>query len=329
MSKPYNIQTIPDRVLRDEFRYQGGAELKYKIPWQRQDATKEPMAIFKVDREPKDRNIVWVEKFGEEIATAMGLPTANYLMCRTEDDRVGILSPSFMQIGARERPAMVIMQKVLNSDERSYTIENAFKVFDRTSIELPSDYNPPPEIKTAKDLLVGYLIHDYYIDNPDRHDRNWGIQIDLVSGRQELLPNYDYGRALTDFPVTSSRMEVFAERLAEGRTCAFINDRGYKIGMDEMVRQLKEISPAATKYWCRKIDNISAVQIGKILDRFPPDLIRSERKEFTQILLPHLGDQLSDLVFGDNSIAAKMEEGSEEDLEVAETKRYRIPAHPH
>ncbi len=284
MSNLYPIITVLRETLDRSEKFQGGAEEKYKIPWRQTDLTREQMAIFKIDNEPSDLSRVWIEKLGAELAIAMGLPTATYEMCQTEQDLRAILSPSYMKLEGQERSGMMLMQEVLADDERLYTIKNVLAIFERLDIGLPSGYKLPPEISTAKDLFVGYLLHDYWIDNPDRHDRNWGIQIDL-NGNKELLPNYDYGRALVDFPLTNNRFEIFAERLGQVRTCAFVNNSGNKIRMDEMVQLLTKINPDATKYWIERIAQVGQERLNTIFDCFPANSASSARIEFAKVFL--------------------------------------------
>jgi hypothetical protein len=295
MSEKYQIITVSLKTLSESERYQGGAEEKYKIPWSQTDLTCEQIAIFKIDNEPSELSRVWIEKLGAELAIAMGLPTATYEMCKTEQDLRAILSPSYMKLEGQERSGMMLMQEVLADNERLYTIENVLAVFNRLDIGLPSGYNAPSEISTAKDLFVGYLLHDYWIDNPDRHDRNWGIQVDL-NGNKELLPNYDYGRALVDFPLTNNRFEIFAERLGEVRTCAFVNNGGDKIKMDEMVQILAKVNSDATKYWSERIAQVGQKELDAIFDRFPPNSASPERIAFAKIFIDYNSLRLQQLI---------------------------------
>jgi hypothetical protein len=252
MPEEYLISTIAQTILNRAIRFQSGAEQKYKIPWSQADPNREQLAIFKIDNEPLEISRVWIEKLAGELAIAIGLPTATYYMCETEDNRRGIASPSYLRNGGVEQPGIVLMQEVFETNSVLYTVENALTIFDRLDINLPSGYTPPPEINTAKDLFIGYLFHSYWIDDPDFHNRNWGIQTN-PNGERELLPNYDYGRALVDFPIVNNRLEIFAERLAGTRTCAFVNNDGKEIKMDEMVAILSQISPIATQYWSERI----------------------------------------------------------------------------
>jgi hypothetical protein len=294
MSEEYLISIITQEILDRAERFESGAEQKYKIPWTQVDPDREQLAIFKIDNEPPEVSRVWIEKLAAELAIAMGLPTATYEMCEMGDNRRGIASPSYLRNGAVEQPGIALMQEVFETNSVLYTVENALTVFDRLDISLPSGYAPPPEIVTAKDLFIGYLLHSYWIDDPDFHNRNWGIQTN-PSGERELLPNYDYGRALVDFPIVNNRLEIFAERLAGTRTCAFVNNDGKEIKMDEMVAILKQISPIATKYWSDQIRLASAERLNPICDFFPAGWGSSNRIEFARVFINYNSQRLARL----------------------------------
>jgi tetratricopeptide (TPR) repeat protein len=301
MPEEYPIINLTEETLTRSARFESGAEQKYKIPWTQVDLDREQLAIFKIDNEPREVSRVWIEKLAGELAIAMGLPTATYEMCETEDNRRGIASPSYLKDGGVEQPGIVLMQEVFETNSVLYTVEHALTVFDRLDISLPSGYTPPPEIGTAKDLFIGYLLHSYWIDDPDFHARNWGIQIN-PDGERELLPNYDYGRALVDFPIVNNRLEIFAERLAGTRTCAFVNNDGKEIKMDEMVAILKRISPNITQYWSDRITQASAEQLNPICDLFPSGWGSPERIEFARIFINYNSQRLAQLTAATSQI---------------------------
>jgi hypothetical protein len=315
MPEEYRLVTLTKKTLDRSIKFQSGAEQKYKIPWTQVDSEREQLAIFKIDNEAREVSRVWIEKLGGELADIMGLPTATYYMCETEDKRRGIASPSYLKLGALEQPGILLMQEAFETDSVLYTVENALTVFDRLEIGLPSSYTPPPEISTAKDLFIGYLLHSYWIDDPDFHSRNWGVQI-APSGNRELLPNYDYGRALVDFPVVNNRLEIFAERLAGTRTCAFINNEGKEIKMDEMAEILTQISPNAVRYWSDRIAQVDREQLTTILNRFPRDWANLERVEFAQVFIDYNGRRLQKIIEGSQVIESRKSQNiSDESVE--------------
>ena len=299
MSEQYSITNITKKTLAKSERFDSGAEQKYKIPWTQVDPNREQLAIFKIDTEPSQVSRVWIEKLAGELAIAMGLPTATYEMCETEDNQRGIASPSYLKNGGVEQPGIVLMQEAFETNSVLYTVENALAVFDLLDIKLPSGYTPPPEIRTAKDLFIGYLLHSYWIDDPDFHARNWGTQTNL-NGDRELLPNYDYGRALVDFPIVNNRLEIFAERLAATRTCAFVNNDGKEIKMDEMVAILERISPITTQYWSEQIAQASAEQLNPICDLFPLGWGSPERIDFARVFINYNSQRLEQLIEVEN-----------------------------
>jgi hypothetical protein len=131
MPEEYLITKITQQTLDLAKRFESGAEEKYKIPWTQLDSEREQLAIFKIDNEPREISRVWIEKLGGELAEIMGLPTATYYMCETEDKRRGIASPSYLKLGALEQPGILLMQEAFEKDSVLYTVENALTVFDR------------------------------------------------------------------------------------------------------------------------------------------------------------------------------------------------------
>jgi hypothetical protein len=306
MSEEYLIITLTEETFAKSESFQSGAEQKYKIPWAQVDPSREQLAIFKIDNEPSAVSRVWIEKLAAELAISMGLPTATYEMCQTEDNRRGIASPSYLKDGGVEQPGIALMQEVFETNSVLYTVKNALNVFDCLDISLPSGYMPPPEVSTAKDLFIGYLLHSYWVDDPDFHARNWGIQIN-PNGERELLPNYDYGRALVDFPIVNNRLEIFAERLAGTRTCAFVNNDGKEIKMDEMVEILKQISPNTTKYWSDRIAQASTERLNPICDLFPSGWGSPERIEFARVFINYNSQRLAQLTEAPFQLVSEVE----------------------
>jgi tetratricopeptide (TPR) repeat protein len=309
MPEEYLIITLTEQTIKSGKAFESGAEQKYKIPWTQVDADLEQLAVFKIDNEPSQISRVWIEKLAGELAVAMGLPTATYEMCKTDDNRRGIASPSYLRNGAVEQPGIALMQEVFETNSVLYTVENALTVFDRLDISLPSSYTSPSEIGTAKDLFIGYLLHSYWIDDPDFHNRNWGIQTN-PNGERELLPNYDYGRALVDFPIINNRLEIFAERLAGTRTCAFVNNDGKEIKMDEMVAILKRISPATTQYWSERIAQASAERLNPICDLFPFGWMSPDRMDFARVFINYNSRRLEQLTKAPSQIVLEVEDST-------------------
>jgi hypothetical protein len=289
MTERYLIEQISNDVLLRGRRIRDGAVEKYTIEFAGRPA------FLKIERESVgltglQRGHACMEKIGAELAIAMGLPTATYEFCQLEDSRRAILSPDFIgQTNGtrnREQTGLALMDSCFGRSQYGYTIANIFAVFDRLKIGFPAVYRPPAEIVTPRQLFVGYLLHDYLIDNPDRHARNWGVQSDEL-GQGALLPNFDYGEALPDYPLSSEplRCQVFAERIAESRTCAIKNEGGGLLTMDGMVREIARVEPVALSYWCDQIQGIGSARIAEIVDRIPGGLDNAYRLEFVKMFI--------------------------------------------
>jgi hypothetical protein len=289
MTEKYPIKQISNDVLRRGRRIRDGAVEKYVVEFAGQPA------FLKIERESDgltglQRRHACMEKIGAELAIMMGLPTATYEFCQLEDGRRAILSPDFMvQTNGtrnREQTGLALMDRCFGRGQYVYTIANIFAVFDQLKIGFPAVYKPPAEILTPHQLFVGYLLHDYLIDNPDRHARNWGVQSNEL-GQSELLPNFDYGEALPDYPLSSDpvRCRVFAERIAEGRTCAIKDEGGGLLTMDGMVQEIARVELVALSHWCDRIQEIGSARIAEIVDRIPEGLDDAYRLEFAKVFV--------------------------------------------
>jgi hypothetical protein len=296
MTEKYPIEQISNDVLQRGRRIRDGAVEKYVVEFAGQPA------FLKIERESDgltglQRRHACMEKIGAELAISMGLPTATYEFCQIEDGRRAILSPDFVgQTNGtrnREQTGLALMDRCFGRGEYVYTIANIFAVFDRLKIGFPAVYRPPAEILTPRQLFVGYLLHDYLIDNPDRHARNWGVQNDEL-GQSALLPNFDYGEALPDYPLSSDplRCLVFAERVAEGRTCAIKNEGGGLLTMDGMVREIARVEPVALSYWCDQIQEIGSARIAEIVDQIPEGLDDAYWLEFAKVFVNSTAQRL-------------------------------------
>ena len=91
------------------------------------------------------------------------------------------------------------------SESPNTQIDRIFRVIEQPFIVRPSPTPPDPDIQTAPDVFVGYLMLDSLIANTDRHHANWGILLKANREGQrqaELAPTFDHasslGRELTD-----------------------------------------------------------------------------------------------------------------------------------
>ncbi|MBE9169450.1 hypothetical protein IQ238_18640 [Pleurocapsales cyanobacterium LEGE 06147] len=63
-------------------------------------------------------------------------------------------------------------------DLSQHTLDNIFRVFANSSVNLPINWTLLEGIETAIDTFIGYLLLDAWIGNSDHHHENWAF-IDL------------------------------------------------------------------------------------------------------------------------------------------------------
>ncbi len=106
----------------------------------------------------------------------------------TGEGKPCVLSPSFLPQGCSLAHGNELLMQmdpsighVSHFRETAHTLNAVWQVLEQTSCALPIGWNPPPEIQSAVDVFVGYLMLDALIGNTDRHHENWGI-VDARAG---------------------------------------------------------------------------------------------------------------------------------------------------
>lgn len=65
--------------------------------------------------------------------------------------------------------------------------------------------------KELKDRIYDMFIMDYLICNPDRHNGNWGILLNELTGKMEVAPVYDCGSCLSPLGEDSELTNAYAK----------------------------------------------------------------------------------------------------------------------
>ena len=217
-------------------------------------------------------NQVWKEKIASELATSIGIPTATYEFGELTDGQKVILSPSYLHPNWAERSGKLCLT---DDNQNLYTIENVLNTIDTLNLELP-DINLPPNIKSSSDLFTGYLLFDYLIANGDRHSKNWGIQIDLISGRSELLPLYDCGFSMR-FANSRNQGAEYLRWYTEDLETAFVSETNFPIQMRTIAKKLRQIKPDAVRAWGERIKAIDREFIVELFARIPAGWIKESQ----------------------------------------------------
>jgi hypothetical protein len=133
--------------------------------------------------------------------------------------------------------------------------------------------------------LTGYLIFDYWIDNIDRHYENWGIQIDSITGRRELLPTYDHGLSLGFLLFDEECLDLAPANHVQNQSSAFSGNKGRSLSMNGMLVETISNQPNAARGWIERITQIEPAAIIELFDRIPAGWISDGKQLFAINLL--------------------------------------------
>jgi|GEM_PF-5599311 len=217
-------------------------------------------------------NQVWKEKIASELAASISIPTATYEFGELADGQKAILSPSYLHQNWVERSGKLCLT---DDNQTLYTIENVLSTIDRRDLTLP-DLSLPPNIKSSSDLFTGYLLFDYLIANGDRHSKNWGIQIDSLSGRSELLPLYDCGFSMR-FANSRNQGAEYLRWYTEDLETAFVSETNFPIQMRTIVKKLIQLKPDAVTVWRERIEAVEREFIVGLFARIPDGWIKESQ----------------------------------------------------
>jgi hypothetical protein len=281
----FSVIAISEEALIGAKVVEGGAAEKYRV-----DIPEIGVVLLKSDDE--SLNGAWVEKIASEIAALLSLPAAIYEFAELPGEIKAIISPNYLLPGHFEQSGKILLSQHFGQSDYSYTIEAVLATIDANDIALPSCYIPPESFMTAADLLAGYLIFDYWVDNIDRHHENWGIQIDVVTSNKELLPTYDHGLSLGFLLFDEECFGLSPANHVQNQSSAFVGSRGRSLSMNAMLAEVVSLRPKTSKVWIERIAGIGQDVVIDLFDRIPDGWISAEKKQFAISLLDFNRQQL-------------------------------------
>ena len=200
-----------------------------------------------------------------------------------------------MQPNHNEQSGKSLLNQCFGQGNYSYTVETVLTTADLNQIALPLKYTLPPQVETAADLLAGYLVFDYWIDNIDRHYENWGIQIDTTTGRKELLPTYDHGLGLGYLLFEEEYLDLDPANHVQNQSSAFSGSKGRSLSMSGMLATVVSIKPNAVRVWMERITQIDSQIVTQLFDRIPEGWISEPAKNFAIELLEFNRQQIASI----------------------------------
>ncbi|MEO8630919.1 MAG: HipA domain-containing protein [Betaproteobacteria bacterium] len=248
----------------------------------------------------------WAEKAGEQICIALGVPHATYELAVYQGRR-GIVSKRFLDQQAQLFLANELLVKIVPDyprDKREvkpkeHTVQLASEVMAQLQTQTPIGYKPPPELRTAFDVFVGYLMIDCLIANQDRHHENWGFVFDPVNGsanRLHLAPTFDHGSSLARNLQDHTRLEILRTKDANRALPAFAGRARsgfYSLGSAQVKTistfdaflEARRLSPEGADYWVNALKHTETIALTCCFDEFPSDFISDASKDFSRDLI--------------------------------------------
>jgi hypothetical protein len=285
----FSVVSISSEALIGAEVVEGGAAEKYRVNLPGIGAV-----ILKNDDE--SLNGAWVEKITSELATLIGIPAAIYELAELPGEIKAIVSPNYLLSGHYEQSGKMLLGQYFGQKDYLYTIETVLATIDANNIALPTGYVPPEFVTTAAELLAGYLIFDYWVDNIDRHYENWGIQIDLVTGRKELLPTYDHGLSLGFLLFDEECIGLSPANHVQNQSSAFVGDRGRSLSMNGLLAEIVSTRREVTRAWIERIAGVEVDTIVDLFDCIPDGWVSDAKRLFAISLLEFNRQQLTTLL---------------------------------
>ena len=256
---------------------------------------------FKFGRDNTGDN--WAEKVASELYELIGLPHAEYELAVWRKAK-GVVSPTFVPVGAQLRPGNEILAKIMHGYEirkyykqRKHTVRLVMAIMEDKELKLPIDWSGLDGIHSAADVFVGYLMLDAWIANQDRHHENWAHIVVPEGGTRSvhLTPSYDHASSFGSNETDTNRKSRLTTR-DTGRSMEKYVERARSAfySMADSSKPLSTIAafqiaasrkPEAARIWLKQLRGISSSDTLSILERIPETEITEVGIEFTQKIL--------------------------------------------
>lgn len=260
--------------------------------------------LFKIGRPNTGEN--WAEKVCCEILKHLQMPCAeyNFAVCH---GRNGVVSEQFYPAGASFVPANMILSQFVSQYDGSLRFRQVqYKLLQSVSIlknltpvKAPLGFAEIYPGQSAHEFFIGYLLFDALVGNTDRHHENWGV---VVVGSTEtasfhLAPSFDHASSLGRDQSDERRrerlntidMRASVEAYAERAHSAFfgLGSRPKTLTSRDVVANLAENYPEATRFWSANIVALKEAQFKSIFDRVASEMISDEAVRFALRMLAY------------------------------------------
>lgn len=249
--------------------------------------------LFKIGRPGTGED--WVEVVSSEICELLDIPHAKYEFATYEGNQ-GTITTNFVPQNGRLIHGNELLVKICSNMNiqyeptmkyklREYKLRLIRTLLDSATINLKKikpTINPSksiPEISTAFDMFIGYIMLDCLISNQDRHHENWGIIIfdkDIF-----LAPTFDHASGLGNKEGDDEKQKRLETKDKNFSVKAFVkkaktpfyHKSEKTLSTLDAFKLCYEWEPAVANYWLSKLDKINEAFLYKIFNKIPDNII--------------------------------------------------------
>ncbi|VAW00781.1 hypothetical protein MNBD_ACTINO02-1991 [hydrothermal vent metagenome] len=217
----------------------------------------------------------WAEKAVAELAKLLEVPAATVELARRSGTR-GVISRNFVNKAA----SLVHGNELLSANDPAYPQDQLRNDTPGYNVAAIRDVLGPyvdhaggtRRARSAFDGFFGYLVLDAWVNNTDRHHRNWGIVLEPTGS---LAPSFDHGSSLAFGITDTKRASLLAAGddeirrwLERGQTRSF---EGMPAMLDITVAGWEFIESTERTVWIDRLTNLRDDDVDEVLDRIPAD----------------------------------------------------------
>lgn len=233
------------------------------------------------------------EKIACELAKILEIPHLHYELATFNGLR-GVISENFISNDGGE--SLILGNSLLEQyntiepdTEAHQTISQVHEVLEKTICKKPLGFDSLPNIKTAGEFFVGYLMLDALLSNQDRHNENWGA-IQKIDGTYHLALTFDHGASLgknINDEAKQKRLDAkdhlhtVKNYSSKARSWFFLNHtKESRLKVMQALSEMGKLYPVAYEEWVKRLEIMDETAFENIVDKIPEHLMSSISKNF-------------------------------------------------
>ncbi len=257
--------------------------------------------LFKIGRPGTGED--WVEVVAAEICELLDIPHAKYEFATYENDQ-GTITTNFVPQNGRLIHGNEVLARAYSNVHIEYQQTMKYQLREyrlrviKGILTLPttlngkpinprmSSFQKTPEIATAFDMFIGYIMLDCLISNQDRHHENWGIII--IDKDIFLAPTFDHASGLGNKEKDSEKKERLSTKDKNFTVKAFVkkaktpfyHKTDKALSTLEAFQLCYDWEPNVANYWLDKLDKINEDFLYEVFNKIPDHIISQISVEF-------------------------------------------------